>query len=70
MLPVDETVDVDLSRIIRRAFQEAEKDGAGYDAATGAAVRAVLAVYPDWSRDQAVDQILRLGRNRQYQSEL
>ena len=58
---MDEHVDSDLSRIINRAFREADQRGAGYDDATGAAIRAVLAVYPDWSRDDALDQIVRLG---------
>lgn len=60
-LHAEEAVDLDLSRIIQRAFREAEEDGGNYDSATGAAVRAILAVYPDWSRDDAMDQIRRLG---------
>lgn len=57
----DDALDVDLSRIIHRAYREAVQDGASYDTATSAALRAVMAVYPEWSRDHAMDQILRLG---------
>lgn len=61
MLLADNAIDLDLSRIIQRAYREAEEEGADYDTATTAAVRAILAVYPDWSRDDAISQIHRLG---------
>lgn len=61
LLRMDDVADVDLSRIIHRAYREADEVGATYDVATSAAIQAVLAVYPDWSRDKAFDQILRLG---------
>lgn len=60
-LRTEDAVDFDLSRLIQRAFRETEEDGGSYDSATGAAVRAILAVYPEWSRDDAMDQIRRLG---------
>lgn len=65
MLPVQDAVERDLSRIIRRAYQEAEESGANYDTATGAAARAVRAVYPDWSYEQVMDQILRFHASRE-----
>ena len=61
LLPIEDSVDVDLYRIIGRAIREAEEEGATYDSATNAAVRAILAVYPEWSRDDAMSQIRRLG---------
>lgn len=64
MLTVQDAVERDLSRIIHRAYQEAEADGANYDTATGAAARAVRAVYPDWSSEQVMDQILRFHAGR------
>lgn len=64
MLPVQDAVERDLSRIIHRAYREAEANGANYDTATGAAIRAVRAVYPDWSNEQVMEQILRLGAGR------
>lgn len=59
-LDADDMVDVDLSRIIERAYRESVELGTTYDIATGAAVRAIMAVYPNFSRDEALDQILRL----------
>ena len=65
MLPVQDSIERDLSRIIHRAYQEAEANGANHDTATGAAARAVRAVYPDWSSEQVMDQILRFGAGRE-----
>jgi hypothetical protein len=59
-LDVDDMVDSDLSRIIERAYRESVDIGTTYDIAVGAAVRAVMAVYPNLSRDEALDQIVRL----------
>jgi len=59
-LDVDDMVDSDLSRIIERAYRESVDIGTTYDIAVGAAVRAVMAVYPNMSRDEALDQIVRL----------
>lgn len=64
MLPVQDAAERDLSRIIFRAYREAEANGANYDTATGAAARAVRAVYPDWSSEQVMDQILRFHAAR------
>lgn len=59
-LDADDMVDIDLSRIIERAFRESVDIGTTYEIAVGAAVRAVMAVYPNLSRDEALDQIVRL----------
>jgi hypothetical protein len=59
-LQADDMVDVDMSRIIERAYRESAVVGTTYDIATGAAIRAIMAVYPDMSRDQAFDQVVRL----------
>ena len=59
-LDTDDMVDVDLSRIIERAYRESVDAGTTYDVATGAAVRAVMAVYPNLSREEALDLIVRL----------
>lgn len=56
----DDMVDVDMSRIIARAYRESVAAGTTYDIAMGAAIRAIMAVYPDLSRDQAFDQVVRL----------
>jgi hypothetical protein len=56
----DDMVDVDMSRIIERAYRESAVVGTTYDIAIGAAVRAIMAVYPNLTRDQAYDQVLRL----------
>jgi hypothetical protein len=64
MIPVQDAVERDLSRIIHRAYREAEANGDNYDTATGAAARAVRAVYPNWSREQVMDQILRFHATR------
>lgn len=64
MLLVQDAAERDLSRIIHRAYQEAEADGANHDTATGAAARAVRAVYPDWSSEEVMDQILRFRAGR------
>ncbi len=56
----DDMVDVDMSRIIERAYREFAAVGTTYDIALGAAIRAIMAVYPDLSRDQAFDQVVRL----------
>jgi hypothetical protein len=56
----DDMVDVDMSRIIERAYRESAVVGTTYDIAIGAAIRAIMAVYPDLSRDQAFDQVVRL----------
>ena len=64
MLLVQDPLERDLSRIIHRAYQEAEADGANHDTATGAAARAVRAIYPDWSSEQVMDQILRFQAGR------
>lgn len=60
LISSDDNVDLDLTRIISRAFREAEEQGVGYDDATGAAIRAILAVYPDWSHDHALSHFHRL----------
>jgi hypothetical protein len=49
-----------MSRIIERAYRESVVVGTTYDIATGAAIRAIMAVYPNMSRDEAFDQVLRL----------
>lgn len=59
-LDSDDMVDVDMSRIIERAYRESAAVGTTYDIATGAAIRAIMAVYPNLSREQALDQVLRL----------
>jgi len=64
MLPVQDAVERDLSRIIDRAYREAEANGENYDTATGAAARAVRAVYPDWSSEKVMDQIRRFHATR------
>lgn len=64
MLTVQDAAERDLSRIIHRAYQEAEANGANYDTATGAAARAVRAVYPDWTAEQVMDQIIRFHAAR------
>jgi hypothetical protein len=56
----DDMVDADMSRIIERAYRESVVVGTTYDIATGAAIRAIMAVYPNMSRDEAFDQVLRL----------
>lgn len=56
----DDMVDADMSRIIERAYRESVVVGTTYDIATGAAIRAIMAVYPNLSRDEAFDQVLRL----------
>lgn len=59
-LDADDMVDVDMSRIIERAYRESATIGTTYDIATGAAIRAIMSVYPNLSRDEAFDQVLRL----------
>jgi len=59
-LNADDMVDGDLSRIIERAYRESVDVGTTYDIATGAAVRAIMAVYPNLTRDEALDQVVRL----------
>ena len=59
-LDSDDMVDVDMSRIIERAYRESAAVGTTYDIATGAAIRAIMAVYPNLSREQALDEVLRL----------
>ncbi|MEM9684126.1 MAG: hypothetical protein AAF942_12730 [Pseudomonadota bacterium] len=59
-LDTDDMVDVDLSRIIERAYRESVDIGTTYDVATDAAVRAVMAVYPNLSREETLDLIVRL----------
>lgn len=59
-LDTDDMVDGDLSRIIERAYRESVDVGTTYDVATGAAVRAVMAVYPNLTRQEALDLIVRL----------
>lgn len=59
-LDADDMVDDDLSRIIERAYRESVDVGTTYDIATGAAVRAIMAVYPNLTRDEALDQVVRL----------
>ena len=59
-LDTDDMVDGDLSRIIERAYRESVDIGTTYDVATGAAVRAVMAVYPNLTREEALDLIVRL----------
>jgi hypothetical protein len=56
----DDMVDADMSRIIERAYRESVVVGTTYDIATGAAIRAIMSVYPNMSRDEALDQVLRL----------
>lgn len=56
----EDMVDVDMSRIIERAYRESAAVGTTYDIAVGAAIRAIMAVYPNLTRDQAYDQVLRL----------
>ena len=56
----DDMVDVDMSRIIERAYREAAAVGTSYDIAIAAAIRAIMAVYPNLTRDQAYEQVLRL----------
>jgi hypothetical protein len=59
-LNADDMVDGDMSRIIERAYRESADVGTTYDIATGAAVRAIMAVYPNLTRDEAMDQVVRL----------
>jgi hypothetical protein len=56
----DDMVDVDMTRIIERAYRESATVGTTYDIAITAAIRAIMAVYPNLTRDQAYDQVLRL----------
>lgn len=56
----EDMVDVDMSRIIERAYRESAAVGTTYDIAIGAAIRAIMAVYPNLTRDQAYDQVVRL----------
>lgn len=56
----EDMLDVDMSRIIERAYRESAAVGTTYDIAVGAAIRAIMAVYPNLTRDEAYDQVLRL----------